>query len=888
MVSIGANVRAANFTAAGFLLGLVFCGALPALLRAQVPDRVPRSWTSLGIGSGGAQFGPAFDPHVPGRQFVGSDMSHLQRSVDGGANWRVVDHRELQTGSMAQIAFTGTPGECWSLDFSTDASGSQSGKLVRSTDGGVSWSPAPIDPTNGDAWSVWSDTTGSGRMLVAGYDRLFASTNSGASFHQVWQDSTNGVRVAGVAWDGATIHVGINTGVLVSNNGATTFTATSYAGWPSNSGCAGFCGARGTGPGAVLRLFAVTAAASDLYPGITGADHDVTTGVRVLDVGPGAAWQLRTSGITGQPFFAAMAADPQVCWLAGSRWNGSEQAPAVWRTANAGLTWQSVLQTQFNGNVATSWSGHGGDRGWSYGEYALGFAVDPANGARALVSDLGGFHQTDDSGGTWRAGFVAASSLNPAGAATPKYRSYLSNGSQNMSVWALCWSDDDTLLACTSDVRAMRSTNGGTAWSLDFTGHTQNTLCHAVRHGNGTLYGGSSTAHDLYQSTYLTDSRLDPASGQLLASVDGGRQWTLLRDFGDPVVWLALDPALPATLYVSTIDFAGGDGGIWRTDNLTAGTGATWVRLASPPRTQGHPFVVRVLDDGTLVATYCARRDAAGAFTASSGVFVSADRGASWFDRSAPNMLWWTKDLVVAPGDASQSTWLVGVWSGWGGAANNRGGLYRTTDRGLSWQRIWQSDRVSSCTIDPLDHDLAFVTTETEGLWCSPNVRAAAPTFQPVTSFPFRQPERVFFAPHDPCELWVTTFGNGVYRGDNWFTDLGHGKAGSTESRLTACVQLSPGTTARYVVQRGAANMPGVMGYSLHQGAVPLFGGTLVPVPVEATAFAPLDSTGACVLPFITPPSALLGIDVFAQHWSLDAGASFGIAATNALGTTVR
>jgi hypothetical protein len=889
MVRLGTNLPIAPLPFAPALLALAVCGALAKTTRAQTqpPDRVPRSFTSLGIGSGGAQFGPAFDPHAPTRQFVGSDMSHLQRSTDGGATWQVVDHREIQTGSLAQLAFTGTPGECWSLDFSGD----DLGKLVRSTDGGATWSAAPTDPTNGDAWSVWADTSGSGRMLVAGYARLYASANGGTSFQQVWQDTANGVRVAGVVWDTTSIHVGTNTGVLVSTNGGAAFAAAGYGGWPANTGCAAFCGARGIGPGAALRLFAVTAPTGALYPGVTGADYAVTNGVRVLDAGPGATWQLRTTGLDGQPFFAAMATmapDPVVCWLAGSRWNGSEQSPAVWRTTDGGLTWQSVLQTQFNANVATGWSGHGGDRGWSYGEYALGFAVDPANGARALVSDLGGFHRTDDGGASWRAGFVAAASLNPAGAPTPRYRSYTSNGSQNTSVWALCWADADTVLACASDVRAMRSTNGGATWSLDFTGHTQNTLCHAVRHANGTLYAGSSTAHDLYQSTYLTDARLDPAGGRLLASADGGRQWTALRDFGDPVVWLALDPARPATLYASTIDHGGGDGGIWRTDDVTSGTAATWVRLAPPPRTEGHPFVVRVLDDGTLVATYCARRDANGAFTASSGVFVSTDRGATWLDRSAPNMLWWTKDLVVAPGDPSQSTWLVGVWSGWGGAPNGRGGLYRTTDRGVTWQRIWQSDRVSSCTFDPLDDDFVFVTTETQGLWCSANVRAAAPAFQPVTGFPFRQPERVFFAPHDPCELWVTTFGNGVWRGDNAFADLGHGKPGSTVSRLSACVQLSPGTTARYVVHRGVANMPGVMAYSLQQGVVPLLGGTLVPYPVQATAGAVLDAAGACVLSFVTPPSALLGTEVFAQFWSLDAGASFGLAATNALGTSVR
>lgn len=846
----------------------------------QDPWRAPRSFTSLGVGGGGAQFGPAFSPHQPDVLFVAGDMSHLQRSTDLGEHWTVVDHRQLQAGSLEQLAFTGSPQAAWALDFAGD----DQGKLVRSLDGGITWSAAPIDPTGGDVWSLAADPNGN-RILVASYDRLYCSRDGGASFANVFTDGSNGVRIAGVAFDGSAIFVGTNTGVLQSTDGGQSFAPAGYGGWPANTGCSGFCGARSGGG---LRLFAVTAPSSSLWPGITGAEYSATNGVRVLDVGPGASWQLRATGISGQPFFAAMANDRDVAWLAGSRFNGSEQAPAVWRTQDGGQSWQSVLQTQNNQNVATSWQGHGGDRGWSYGEYALGFAVHPFDGSRAMVSDLGGFHLTSDGGGSWRAAFVATASRNPAGAPTPRRRSYLSNGSQNTSVWALCWSDPSTLLACASDVRAMRSTDGGAQWSLDFSGHTQNTMCHAVRHGDGTLYAGSSTAHDLYQSTYLTDSRLDGAGGQLLRSTDGGRQWTVLRDFGDPVVWLALDPARTGTLYVSTIDHSGGDGGIWRTDDLGNGSGASWTALAAPPRTEGHPFVVRVLADGTLVATFSGRRDGSGAFTASSGVFLSQDRGQSWLDRSDANMHWWTKDLVVDASDPTQSTWLVGVWSGWGGAPNGRGGLYRTRDRGQSWQRVWQQDRVSSCTVDPLDAQIAFVTTETQGLWCTLDLQSASPTFQPVGAFPFRQPERVFFAPHDPCELWVTTFGNGVWRGDSVFADLGHGKPGSGVARLSACGQLSPGSMARYVVRGGASAAPALLAFGFQAGNVPLLGGVLVPAPVAASVFTVLDGSGNAVLDVPVPAGVPTGWPLFAQAWFVDGGASFGVAASNGLGTTVR
>jgi Putative binding domain, N-terminal/Viral BACON domain len=58
------------------------------------------------------------------------------------------------------------------------------------------------------------------------------------------------------------------------------------------------------------------------------------------------------------------------------------------------------------------------------------------------------------------------------------------------------------------------------------------------------------------------------------------------------------------------------------------------------------------------------------------------------------------------------------------------------------------------------------LTTETEGLWYTSNLSAATPTFSAVTSYPFRQPERVFFNPYNPNEIWVTSFGNGLRVGN--------------------------------------------------------------------------------------------------------------------------
>jgi len=119
---------------------------------------------------------------------------------------------------------------------------------------------------------------------------------------------------------------------------------------------------------------------------------------------------------------------------------------------------------------------------------------------------------------------------------------------------------------------------------------------------------------------------------------------------------------------------------------------------------------------------------------------------------------------VFDPSGPSQNTWYVCVFSGWGGAPNGLGGLYLTTNRGGSWTKLTgsQFDRVTSITLNPTASAEAYLTTETQGLWVSENMNNATPSWTLVGSYPFRQPERVFFNPFNANELWVSSFGNGM------------------------------------------------------------------------------------------------------------------------------
>jgi hypothetical protein len=73
---------------------------------------------------------------------------------------------------------------------------------------------------------------------------------------------------------------------------------------------------------------------------------------------------------------------------------------------------------------------------------------------------------------------------------------------------------------------------------------------------------------------------------------------------------------------------------------------------------------------------------------------------------------------------------------------------------------------VTSVAQNPDNPDEMYLTTEYEGLWHSDNCRATAPQFSRVDSYPFKQPERVFFNPYNKNEIWVSSFGNGMRVGN--------------------------------------------------------------------------------------------------------------------------
>lgn len=724
--------------------------AVPIEAQQPPPPHPTEIWASRGIGGGGALFSPSFSPHRTGEIFMACDMSELFHSTDFGTSWEMVPFDQIQADAPTKVQFTSDPNLLFAIDTGNDQA-----TPSMSTDGGSQWTPLLSDPTEGETFALQVDPTGTDRLVLASYGELFFSDNRGQSFKAIYEDETGlGAYVAGSFWDRDLIVVALQVGLLVSVDGGATFDLNPLTGVPDGEGLVSF--AAGSSTERTL-MWAVTQGLASIYPGMTGEDAWGYRGVYQLHWGV-SSWTTMNDGIQTDtyPMFVDMARnDPDRAYLGGA---SDEAVPVVYRLE--GDSWVSTLRTNGNQNITTGWCGDGGDQAWWYPEYVLGLAVHPQDPDVLMFTDLGMGHLSIDGGMTWRQMYVDPSGENPAGQETPAGRTYRGNGLENTSVWWLAWSDATQIFAAFTDISGIRSEDGGMTWSFNYEGHDLNSMYYVMHHPTqGRLYGATSSVHDMYQSPWLEDDAIDPGTGQVLQSSDQGASWTVVRDFGHPVIWLAGDPNQPNRMYASVIHST--EGGIYRTESLSQGAGASWTRTAAPPRTEGHPFNLQVLNDGTLVCTYSGRRHN-GEFTPSAGVFVSTDQGTTWIDRSDPAMRFWTKDLIVDPHDPGQNTWYVGVWSGWGGAPNGLGGLYRSENRGTSWIRIVELDRVSSLAINPNNRDHMYLTTETDGLWFSTNGSAPLPTYQRDTNYPFRQPERVFFNPHKPTEIWVCSFGNGL------------------------------------------------------------------------------------------------------------------------------
>jgi photosystem II stability/assembly factor-like uncharacterized protein len=725
----------------------------------------PASFSPRGAGGGGAMFTPRFNPANDNEFYVACDMSELFHTTDFGNSYTQLDFHKLPVLNTSTYEFTNDP----MVAYSTYNDGNE-GYPVKTTNGGNIWTMLPgYDANEGMVYRMYANYNNPVQLLMNYYGSIVISNDGGNSFQLVKQANNNGAGIVmgGVFIDGSDIYIGTNDGLLHSSNGGSSFSVMTTSGIQNNQRIWSFAG--GT-DGLANRFVCIAADEADIYNGLMPWDYyGFSKAVYTMDNASGT-WLQSDIGIDFNNDYLMVAAmahnDINTIYLGGN--DNALGAPLVYKSTLGGGNWSKVFNSNNNQNIKTGWSGDGGDKGWGWGETVFGLAVAPNNSDKVIYSDFGFIHATDDGGATWKQAYVNNADQHPVNNSTPKQETYHSIGLENTTSWQVHWQSASNMMAAYSDIGGIRSPDSGITWGFTYTGMSVNSIYRIVGAPLGRMFAATSGIHDIYQSTRLKDAQLDASdpNGKIMYSDDNGASWNQVHAFGHPVFWIAQDPNNAAKMYASVVHYGGGgagsDGGIWMTSNLNALGGSTWQRIGNPLGTDGHPASIVVLNDGFVVCTFSGRMTTQ--FTASSGVFLCDPTQGGYFDRSDPAMRYWTKDVVLDPTDPVQKTWYVCVFSGWGGAPNGLGGLYKTIDRGQNWTKLTgsQFDRVTSITFNPDDATQAFLTTEGQGLWMSSDMNAVTPGWTEVTSYNFRQPERVFFNPYDHNEVWVTSFGNGL------------------------------------------------------------------------------------------------------------------------------
>ena len=747
----------------------------------------PTSWVTQGPGGGGSYFSAA----VNGQElWVASDMSGVYHSGNFGQSWQQLNFHNgtggLNGGTPSQVQFTSDPNILYIPNSNLG--------VAKSTDGGTNW--AKISTwSGGTAYWMMTDQTTTTRLLVASATKLYLTTNGGSSFSTVYTSPSGNLFVAGALFDGNNIYVGTNKGLLVSTNG-TSF-ALSSAQLASGQYMTSFTGAK---EGTTTRLVAISSTTNpDPVNNISARAYGFSKLSR-LDVG--GTWVDKSSVIpsgTTARWVQMARNNISTVYIAGKDANAY---PQVVKSTDGGNSFGDVFFTSTsdgggvpNKNTYTSYFGLAGDFDWGWNGWPWTFVVDNDDASRIFFGNSGSLDVTSDGGATWHQVDVLPTDENAAGQNTPKHKAYRTAGADDTSVHYLTWADANTIMGSYTDTIGWRSTDGGTSWAAPTwynPANGNNTVYKTEMSADGSkMYGAASSVHDMYQSNYLLDSRTNPSyqDGEIIVSSDKGATWSLVHEFSRPVVWEQIDPNNANRMYAMVVDGpespdAGVAGGIWVTNNLNLGASSTWTHLPSPPRTEGHPYILRVLNDGTLVVTFSGRRSAASGtekFTDSSGVFISTDGGNTWTDRSAANMHWYTKEITIDPTDPTQNTWYVAVNNGWSGTGNDLGDLYRTTNRGVSWTKMNLyslfsgaiSIDINSVTINPATKEM-YVATGQRGILYTPDATVAnlsVSNFSDVTSFPHAWVERVFINPYNAQDVWVATFGGGIKHGTTAVTD---------------------------------------------------------------------------------------------------------------------
>ena len=745
------------------LLASVGAGQTPIRLEAPASQR---TWEPVGLSGGGAMFSPAISPADPNLMMLNCDMSAAYLSEDGGHNWRMIHHAQLQSDTRCRpglhpanrdVIYASSGGR---LRISRDRgrtfapigdlkeslqgeiainpcnpdvllAGTRAGRCALSRDGGVTWTLC--QGPEGQVVGFHFDRTTEGRVMFAATDKgIWRSDDDG----QNWADQTQGLPWKEIQGFAGGSHAADNLIVLYctvpSRDENGTFKGGVYS--SRDRGQTWQC-AMGQG------LNTETRKADEWAYGSLSQYHQVLT----TDARPLTVYAMNTSTGFHPP-----------------------HGDTVYRSDDGGVTWRATYfqDPRFQRyNVAPDYVTASTGQSFKGGETPFGAAICNTDPNRVILV-RNECHVTRNGGATWISGHTY-----PAPGQPPKPGcAWVCNGLVVTTTWNYYLDpfECNRHYIAYTDIGFARSLDGGRTWiwwDKDSWTPWRNT-CYEIAFDPATpgkMWGAFSDVHDIPNDNIISERHGHDRPGGVCISRDFGASWKSeaegipLR----PVTSIVLDPRSPKgsrTLYAGVFM----EGAYKSTDD-----GKTWTLKKNGLGHAQNMRVSRVIlhQDGTLFAMICAMRPGPGKPLMSEGVglYRSKDGAETWEKINASQLLLYPKDFTVHPQDSNRV--LVGACdSSW---EDRSGGLYSTADGGKTWQRIGrQGPQTFGGYFHPKREGWIYMTL-TEGapgagLWLT---RDKGRTWEAFNDLPFSNIQRVVFDRSDAALLYVTTFGGSVWRG---------------------------------------------------------------------------------------------------------------------------